>query len=128
LTKNEAISRINLIDISKKLTSKNTHWSNVIDYRNEKGWWLNVPFEKFNNNLYLILNQPNKKFLILINISANSIKEPENTFRDKDGTADIFIPISDNVFIDTQSSGTKYQFLNYTIIPYSKTKNISPNH
>jgi 5-methylcytosine-specific restriction protein A len=122
LTKNEAISKINLLDTSKKLTSKNTHWSNIVSYKNENGWWLNVPFEKFKNNLYLILNQPNKKNLILINISANSIKKPENTFRDKDGTADIFIPISDNVFIDTQSSGTKYQFSNYKIIPYSKTK------
>jgi hypothetical protein len=122
LTKNEAISKINLLDTSKKLTSKNTHWSNIVSYKNKSGWWLNVPFEKFKNNLYLILNQPNKKNLILINISANSIKKPENTFRDKDGTADIFIPISDNVFIDTQSSGTKYQFSNYKIIPYSKTK------
>ena len=73
LTKNEAIAKINLLNGSKILTSKNTHWSNIVSYKNENGWWLNVPFKKFENNLYLILNQPNKEFMILIKISANSI-------------------------------------------------------
>jgi len=123
LTKNEAILKINLLNGSKALTSKNTHWSNVVSYKNESGWWLNVPFEKFKNDLYLILNQPNKEFLILINILANSIKKPKNIFRNKNETADIFIPINDSVFIDTQSSGTKYQFSKYKIIPYYETQN-----
>jgi len=116
LTKNEAIKKINSLDTSKRLTLKNTHWSNIVSYKGENGWWLNIPFKKFKNDLYLVLNQPTKESLILISISANSIKNPKNIFRNKDETADIFIPISNNIFIDTQSNGTKYQFLNYKII------------
>jgi len=122
LTKNEAIKKINSLDKSKKLTPRNTHWSNIVSYKNENGWWLNVPFEKFKNDLYLVLNQPSKESLILISMSVNSLKNPENIFRNKDETADIFIPISNNLFIDTQSNGTKYQFLNYKIISYFETK------
>ncbi|UCM99275.1 HNH endonuclease [Sulfurimonas sp. SWIR-19] len=122
MTKNEAITKINLFDTSKKLTSKNTHWSNIVSYKSENGWWLNVPFEKFKNDLYLVLNQPNQEFLILIDILANSIENPENTFRNKDETADIFIPLNSNIFIDTQSNGTKYKFSNYQIIPYFEIK------
>ena len=123
MTKNEAILKINLLDGSEILTPKNTHWSNIVSYKNENGWWLNVPFEKFKNDLYLILNQPNKELLILITILANSIKKPKNIFRNKDEKADIFIPIHDSVFIDTQSNGTKYQFSNYKIILYNETQN-----
>ncbi len=123
MTKNEAILKINLLNGSKTLTSKNTHWSSIVSYKKESGWWLNVPFKKFKNNLYLILDQSNKGFLILINISANSIKQPKSIFRNKDKKADIFIPINDSIFVDTQSNGTNYQFSNYKIIPYYEIQN-----
>jgi len=121
LIKSEAIALVNELENSNKLTPKNVHWSNIVNYKKEKGWWLNIPFEKFQHDLYLILNQPDKQSIILLTIPANSLK-PIDTFRDKDGKADIFIPYDNNIFVDTQSNGTKYHFLDYKRIPYNRSR------
>ena len=122
MTKNEAILKVNTLKGLTVLTLKNTHWSEIVSYRNEDGWWLNVPFEKFEKDLYLILNYSKGGCFFLLTLPANSIKDSENTFRNKDKSADIFIPRSTNIFIDTQSNGTKYQFQNYEIILYDESK------
>jgi len=78
----------------KGLHTKNTHWSNIVQYGAEEGWWLNIPFHKFSQDLNLILNDERKSTFLHISIPANTISNPESIFRNKKGTADIFMPNS----------------------------------
>ncbi|MCD4675861.1 MAG: hypothetical protein K8S18_07670 [Desulfobacula sp.] len=119
MTKNQAIRQINQNETLTPLNSKNTHWSNIVDYGVKSGWWLNVPFHKFNQNLNLILNIEQNANFYHIKIQANSIKNPEAIFRNKLGTADIFIPISEpGKFVDEQSNSSKHDFSIYSITAY----------
>lgn len=121
MTKNEAIELINQNRQTNELNIKNTHYSNIIKYSNDDGWWINVPFKKFTQDVNLILNNTKDSKFTHINIKANSIINPSTIFRDKDGLADIFIPLEkEEVYIDKQYSGTNYNFNEYTIYPYSK--------
>lgn len=44
MNKNQAIRIVNSGTGHNKLSIQNTHWSNVVIYGNEEGWWLNTPF------------------------------------------------------------------------------------
>ncbi len=121
MTKTEAISIINQDNDNLELNNKNTHWSNIVPYQNTEGWWINVPFKKFTNNLNFILNNKKEKKIILIQIKANSINNPTHIFRQKKELADIFIPITeDDLYIDNQYGGTNFIFKNYFIHKYHK--------
>jgi len=47
MNKNEAIRILNNKLSPSRLNVRNTHWSNLVEYGAEIGWWLNVPFHKF---------------------------------------------------------------------------------
>ncbi len=113
MEKNIALGIINQQKKEEALTQRNTHFANISKYHDILGWWINIPFKKFQDDIYLLLNQDDNKKLILIHINANSIENPNKIFRDKDGRADIFIAKSDdNIYNDVQSNGIGYQFTN----------------
>ena len=128
MDKNQAIALINRKQKQPLLTGRNTHWANLSVYGGKDGWWINVPFSKFEESLYLVLNNKQSGQMILICIPPNSIANPRVTFRNKEDTADIFISAVDarnlsntDVLIDTQSNGTEHDFSTYsvTVLNYS---------
>jgi hypothetical protein len=123
MTKKEAFKNINQQKGLKVLTQKNGHFANLGDYHGRHGWWINIPFKKFADNLYLVLSNKVDQTFVLIEILAHTIKRPEIVFRTKDDDADIFIIETDNgLYIDVQSSGTDYQFSgNHKIHHYQHT-------
>lgn len=119
MTKNQAIRQINRASGFNRLNSQNTHWSNVVKYGSNEGWWLNIPFKKFSQDLNLILNNENTGIFIHIRIPANTIKNAITIFRDKDDAADIFIPnAGSNYLIDCQSGSARHNFKNYNLKEY----------
>lgn len=123
MKKNEAINIINQQNKTHDFTSGNTHFANLTDYHGIKGWWLNIPFKKFSEDIYLILHNHNEKKLILVRVDAHSINNPLVTFRNKDDQADIFIPIPQNkIYADKQSKGIGYQFKNIEEYSYKKSR------
>ncbi len=122
MDKNQAIALINGIHENFSLTGKNTHWANLSVYGGKDGWWLNVPFGKFEENLYFILNNEQSGQMFFVHIPSKSIPEPKIKFRNKENTADIFIPATNanslslsDPLIDAQSNGTEYDFSSYYI-------------
>jgi hypothetical protein len=122
MNKNQAITLINKSHEHISLTGTNTHWANLSVYGGKDGWWLNVPFNKFEKNLYFILNNDLSGQMFFVHIPSGSISEPKAIFRNKENTADIFIsalntnklsPI--DPLIDTQSNSTEYDFSSYHI-------------
>ena len=121
MTKNEAIEIINQNIQNNKLNTKNTHYSNIVKYSNDDGWWINVPFKKFTLDLNLILNNTKDSKFTHIIIKKNSIINPSSIFRDKDGLADIFIPLEkEEIYTDNQYSGTNYNFKEFITYQYNK--------
>jgi hypothetical protein len=119
MTKSQAIRQVNEIVGLNHLNFSNTHWSSIVEYRSEAGWWLNVPFQKFSQNLSLILNNEENRTFIHIEIPANSIKNAELVFRNKSGKADIFMPfVGSDRLIDTQSGSSRHDFSQYLIKEY----------
>jgi len=132
MNKNEALVLVNKREHNPVLTTKNTHWANLSLYGRNEGWWLNIPFTKFSEDLYFILNSESSSQFVLIHIPRNIINKPLLIFRNKDGTADIFIEAvntrnlsNSGALIDIQSNGTEYDFSAYQveIIEYTSLKN-----
>jgi hypothetical protein len=119
MSKDQAIKQINRFVGEQNLNSSNTHWSNLVNYRSENGWWLNIPFSKFTQDLNFILNNVENHTLIHIEIPAYSINNAESIFRNKQGKADIFIPQDDiKSLIDTQSGSARHNFSKYPVNEY----------
>jgi len=119
MNKNQAIRQINEAVGFKQLNVQNTHWSNIVEYGANEGWWLNIPFHKFSQDLNLILKNENLKVFLHIRISANSVPRPNALFRDKSGTADIFMPHNgSDRLIDCQSRGSRHDFTQYPAKEY----------
>jgi predicted HNH restriction endonuclease len=132
MNKNQALELINKKEGKIALTAKNVHWANLSLYGDNEGWWLNVPFDKFSENLYFILNNEHSSQFILVSIQGGIINEPLLMFRDKEGTADIFIAAvnseklgSSDALIDIQSNGSKHNFAIHQIeiIEYTSSQN-----
>ncbi len=120
MTKNKAIHWINKSASSIQLSTKNTHWSNIVEYCSDEGWWLNIPFCKFSQDLNIILNNEKEKTFLHIFIPAKSISEPESTFRNKGNAADIFMPIARKYrLVDMQARSTRHNFCAYSANEYS---------
>ena len=129
MTKRQAIVLINRSLGEERLNPRNTHWSNVVEYRSEQGWWLNIPFPKFSQDLNIILNSEQMKVFLHIVVPANSVIDPKSEFRNKEGAADIFMPnIGTNQLIDTQSGSGRHNFGIYPSKEYSyATAKLPPN-
>lgn len=139
MNKNQAIAFINRKQGQSLLTRRNTHWANLSVYGGKNGWWLNIPFDKFEENLYFILNNEQSRQLFFINIPSSSISNPRDTFRNKENTADIFISAisgkkltSNDVLVDAQSKGTGHVFSVYNVellehpVSFTGTDNLYP--
>lgn len=121
MTKTEIINWFSSKNI--QLNNTNSHFANIVLYKKNHGWWLNIPFPKFNSDLYLILNDEDNNKIVLITIYANTIINPEDIFRNKENTADIFIPkTSDRTYIDAQSNGSNYIFSNFEVYDFNNNK------
>lgn len=111
MDKSEAIRILNRKLSSSRISARNAHWSNLVKYSAEIGWWLNVPFHKFENDLYLILNDDPRKCFYCIKLPGKTLNNPENKFRNKQETADIFMASSGRMrMIDTQSGSSNFDF------------------
>lgn len=120
MIKIEAIKSINCKLGGTVLNRDNAHWANVIQYGSHKGWWLNIPFHKFAQDLHLILNCAELHQYIHIKVPANSIREPRNRFRNKDDSADIFMPSNgSNRLVDVQSGSSRHDFRKYMAVEYA---------
>lgn len=111
MNKSEAIRILNGKFAPKKLSVQNAHWSNLVNYGSEIGWWLNIPFHKFTKDLYLILNDEPKRCFYCIKLSGGTITAPESKFRNKQDTADIFMAsLGLERMVDTQSGSSRFDF------------------
>jgi len=114
MTKNEAIRTINYQLGASALGIQNTHWSNVVTYGSAAGWWLNIPFHKFRRDLHLILNLACEGKFIHIKVPADAIPAPDGKFRNKNESADIFMPSSGRArLVDMQSGSARHDFGQY---------------
>ncbi len=110
---------------------KNTHWANLSVYGGKDGWWLNVPFSKFEENLFFVLNNEQSGQMVFISIPSNSISNSRSIFRNKENTADIFISAvnienmsNTDALIDTQSNGTEHDFSVHSVQVLLHSKNL----
>jgi len=117
MKKNEAIRILNTKLSPEILSSSNTHWSNLVNYGSEVGWWLNIPFHKFDKDLYMILNDEPNKCFYCIKLPIKTLTSPEKIFRNKEDTADIFMPCAGrDRMVDTQSGSSRFDFNPYQIL------------
>lgn len=120
MNKKTAMVLINSKLKNQKLNNSNTHWSDVIKYGKAFGWWLNIPFHKFHDGFYMILNDPENKKVKFFKVPGEAILNPTQRFRNKENTADIFISLNDiQNLTDIQSNSTNFQFKNYLVTDYS---------
>lgn len=117
MDKNVAMKLLNNKLYPEMLSAQNTHWSNIVNYGSKTGWWLNIPFYKFDNDLFFILNNSLQKYFYCVKLPAKTIASPQTKFRDKNNTADIFMPCAGNYrMIDVQSKSSMFDFNPYQII------------
>lgn len=120
MNKKQAIDLINAKSGGEKLNYRNTHWSDIVEYGKDLGWWLNIPFYKFQEGFYMILNDIQNGKIIFLKIPSNTIYNPEDKFRNKENTADIFISYSDKASLtDIQSNSTGFKFNKFIVTEYS---------
>ncbi|MBD0333162.1 MAG: hypothetical protein ICV66_10935 [Chitinophagaceae bacterium] len=108
ITKNMNKPKAINIGRTKGLTSldnSNTIFSNVNSAQDV--WWLEPNNEKLKHDLHVVLNDNNRKTLYFFKIPANTIKNPEQHFRQRDdrvrtNCSQIYIPVSGTKFTDTR--------------------------
>lgn len=104
---------------SSKLNQINTHWSDIVKYGKDSGWWLNIPFYKFQDGFYMILNDPENRSILFLEVPGKAIMQANQKFRNKEDTADIFISYSDRQSLtDIQSNSTNFQFNKFIVNSY----------
>lgn len=120
MMKNEAIQRINEELQSSVLNDKNTRWVSIVPYGNDAGWWLNIPFSAFRQDLHVILNNDKAREFQYLRIKGNQILSPATKFRSNAGAADIFMSASKpKKLVDLLSGGTKFNLSKYVIREFS---------
>lgn len=114
MTKQEIIQLSNNQLNGNTLNNQNTHFANI---NNTKPvWWFDIPLGKFNNDLYLILNERNS--FILLKIPANTFENLDAVFRIKQGRwVDLEISSNreNNYMIDIKNGGTEHNFNSYVM-------------
>lgn len=119
MTKIEAIKRINERLGKLVLTEKNTHFSNVVVYAADEGWWLKIPYLTFKQELHFVLNNEKTKTFQHLQLKANQILSPGMKFRSSDGAADAFMSASTpKRLIDLLPGGSKYNFTRHVVNEY----------
>ena len=119
MTKIEAIKRINERLGKPGLNEHNTHFSNVVVYGTDEGWWLKIPFLTFKKELHFILNNEASKTFQHLTIKASQILSPAMKFRSSDGAADAFMSAATpKRLVDLLQGGSKYNFTKHLINEY----------
>jgi hypothetical protein len=119
MTKIEAMKRINDRLGKPQLTERNTHFSSVVAYAADAGWWLKIPFLGFGKELHLILNNEQTKTFQHLRIGAGQILSPAMKFRSTDGAADAFMSAaSPKRLVDLLPGGSKYNFTKHLVDQY----------
>lgn len=119
MTKNEAIKRINDRLGKPTLTDKNTHFSSVVVYGEDEGWWVKIPFLTFKQELHFIFNNEKTKSFQHLMIKGGQILSPAMKFRSTDGAADAFMSASaPKRLIDLLQGGSKYNFTKHLVNEY----------
>ena len=114
MTKQETIQLSNKHLEGNVLDNHNAHFANI--NKAKPVWWFDVRLEKFNNDLYLILNKQNN--FILLKIPKNTFENLGKVFKIKqEQWVDLEISSSeqDRYMIDIKSGGTKYNFNQHII-------------
>ena len=78
--KQKAIIIINRHLGNDLLDNKNTHFSGINEKPKIEVWWIDIPPEKFKNDLHLILKKKEDGF-IWLKIRKGTFENPEKTFK-----------------------------------------------
>ncbi len=110
MTKSELIEIVNNHLGGLSLNRSNTHIAKIIDAKNV--WWLNIPPERFINDLHLLLKKTDG--FLWLKIDANTFIRPQDVFRLRLDVDKIDLEISadneNNYMTDIKSGGTNYNF------------------
>jgi len=108
--KRSAMERVNATLGQRALHPGNTHFSNV--NARKPVWWFNVDPRKFRNDLHLLC--ADGRGLVWLRIDANTVRQPERTFRyrsDKDMVDfEISCDPGRQYLRDVKSGGSGYDF------------------
>lgn len=109
MNKSTAIRIVNKHVGEGLLNNFNTHFSNI-NKSAKKVWWFNIPPQKFENDLHILLAK--NPGLIWLRIKAGAIPHPESVFRvrpDK-GSIHLEIPVSGDRYLQDIMDRTGYDF------------------
>lgn len=108
LVRKKAMNKTKALNIAKikfltSLNNTNTIFSNVNSAQDV--WWLEPDNNKFQVDLYFILNDDKRKKLYFFKLPAGSIRSPESHFNQRNDNSrkncsDIYIPVSSTKFAD----------------------------
>lgn len=112
IRKKIAIEKVNNYLNEDSLSTKNTHIAKINEDKNV--WWVNIPPERFSNDLHLLLEKGNG--FLWLKIDANTFVNPKDTFRLRTDINRIDLEISNNknkYMTDIKSDGTNCNFRSY---------------
>ena len=119
MTKNEAIQRVNEDLRANLLNERNTHWSTLAHHGSDEGWWLNIPYLSFRQELHFLLNNEKTKVFRHLRIKAGQILSPGTKFSSKDAGAEVFISAANpKRLVDILPGGSKLSFNKYVMGEY----------
>ncbi len=85
------------------LDHANTRFSNIVGSQNN--WWFELDNKMFESDLHFIVNNDQTKSLHIFRLPANTIKNPEKYFKQRNdnyrkNSSDIYVTVSGTKFID----------------------------
>ena len=95
LNKQQAIKKVNEYLGNTCLNLQNTHFANN---KKETVWWLNIPPQKFADELHILLVKNVEGGLIWLKISPNTVRDPERSFRIRGDNGSIDLGICRQTF------------------------------
>ena len=111
MDKQSAIAKVNDYLGHRQLYGRNTSFANINS--SKPVWWLNINPAKFQNDLHLLLVTDKQDRLIWLKIEADTIPEPDRTFRKRSDNGAIDLEISSDpsrYLVDIKSGGSEYSF------------------
>ena len=112
IDKKSAMARINEHVGCQLLKPDNTRFANVNSAKKDV-WWVNVPLDKFRNELHLVLVKDGGNGLVWLRVAPGSISAPEDMFRVRKDKGYVDLEISslpERYLKDVKSGGKEYDF------------------
>ncbi|GMO36253.1 MAG: hypothetical protein Ta2B_16320 [Termitinemataceae bacterium] len=109
--KNEAIDIVNK-KLKLNIANKNTIFSNI--NKTVDVWWFEISNTKFNNDLYILLNNAKTKSMYCFLVPKGAITNPQNVFyqrKDKTNKSHIEVLVDNKVFMDRKGGFLFTQYL-----------------